>query len=1215
MINNNNRRYTNPAWLLCAAAGLGLPLLATARPVFTDVTLQAGIDYLQHTFPDPHPLFVEAFYMSGSAAAGDYDGDGNIDLYVTIADRPDILYRNNGDGTFTDKTLEAGLGVENCCNGAGWADVDNDGDLDLYLSNVLSYQFYLFINDGDGTFSEQAQLRGASLVGVDLHYGFSVTFGDYDGDGYLDIHTTEWRRDTANVTGARSNSRLLRNRGIQAPGFFDNVTDSAGVALEGVTGANIGTFSFSSRFSDLDDDGHLDLAIAADFGESRLFWNNGDGTFTDGTVAAGLGGDENGMGNTIGDYDGDGLLDWFVTSVFDPLDPCANASCGWGATGNRLYRNNGDRTFSDQTDAAGVRDGAWGWGATFLDYDNDSDLDLVMTNGINLPDEVNFTIEDAFELDQMRFWENDGSGVFTLVADEIGITDTGSGKGLLKFDFDNDGDEDIFVVNNGGRPVLYRNDGGNANDWLRFACTGRRPCFGARITVTPVSGGPTQLHEMNAGNNFLGQNEATAHFGLGQAASTVDSVWIRWPNGITQLMANVPVNTTVHIAAPLELSGTDSDDVLIGGDSPDLLSGGAGNDTLLGQGGADQLNGDDGNDILDGGDGSDTVNGGRGSDTGFFFGDQLDGGNDFYDGGLGFDTLKLQLTAQQLADPTVQAELDILVAGIQQEWDAAKDDGSIFNLPTLGLSVMNWEFVEVNDTPLIIAPPASTYYLDSGAGNDANDGLSPATAFRTLTKVNGINLNPGDSVLLKRGETWLGDALLLHDSGWPGLYITIGAYGIGDKPRIRPHEIYDSGWLQLQQPGGIYNQLTAQPASGAGFAGSVWEGSTRMNFVASLSELDVPGEATWDQGLLYIWPSDLSDPNTSGVAYRVAHAVTARNTNVGVDLTGDYVIVEDLDISGVGHHGIGQQFEANRNNYENIIRRNTIQDSFQDLISFSMNGGNITGNVLGNAKDFAVIAMDDGSSHTGNASVEDNIVSGCTTGLAAKGPAASILWQGNTVDNCFTGIGAVSDIGTGQDARPFDQTFIMNTLDNNVLGIMLAGAGKRFGTGNLFEDNAVFNSSGSGILSLVEGATGAVVRANHIVGAHGAGIGVSGFGGDIFIIDNIIENSGTGSYGGIHVAGAASNVVIDGNTVSDSNVGILINTNGDGHSIHNNWVTNSIHYDLYMNFFQKVASGNNNYYGGNDGANGIKSNGNDQISVVDLQAFGREIGSTHVPPP
>ena len=208
--------------------------------------------------------------------------------------------------------------------------------------------------------------------------------------------------------------------------------------------------------------------------------------------------------------------------------------------GNFLYRNNGDRTFTDATDAAGVRNSGWSWGTTFLDQDNDRDLDLFVTNGWdpNLPD-------------QSHVYQNN-SGVFTDVSNAAGVTDNKLGRGLLSFDYDNDGDLDVFIVNHGNNPILYRNDGGNANDWLKIKVQGtdsNRDGIGAFITVDPDSSvvGDEIVREINAGSNFLSQNDLTAHFGLGPSAGTVDLVTVVWPSGAVQQLSNVSANQVLNV--------------------------------------------------------------------------------------------------------------------------------------------------------------------------------------------------------------------------------------------------------------------------------------------------------------------------------------------------------------------------------------------------------------------------------------------------------------------------------------------------------------------------------------------------------------------------------------------------------------------------------------------------------------------------------------------
>ncbi len=523
---------------LCPPLAFGALLFAAGPALavtFTDVTADAGIDHVQAFAPAGGEL-----YMTGGAAAGDYDGDGWTDLFVTRLGAPDILYRNRGDGTFEDVSAAAGFTAPLKTNGAAWGDIDNDGDLDLYVTAGDDYRFYLYANQGDGTFLEQGLQRNAAVANNQRRFGQGVAFGDYDRDGFLDILTSDWGN-----FAQLSTSRLLRNRAHAGVGTFSDVTVATGLNVHRTESS----FRFSPRFTDLDADGHTDVVFASDFLTSQLFWNNGDNTFTDGTIPANVGTDENGMGSTVGDFDGDGRLDWFITAIkavpgaVDPLQD----------TGNRLYRNLGDRTFEDVTDHAGVRDAGWGWGTTFFDYDHDGDLDLIATNGWG-DDHIN---------DPTTLWRNDGDGRFTDVSADMGITDTLLGRGLLTLDYDNDGDLDVFVVNHADEPILYRNDGGNDAAWLRIATLGtdsNRDGIGARITVIPDLDDPEQimLREIDGGSNFLAHNEMTAHFGLGNR-DTVDRIEILWPSGKLQVLTDVAANTELLVREPATIGDLNRD--------------------------------------------------------------------------------------------------------------------------------------------------------------------------------------------------------------------------------------------------------------------------------------------------------------------------------------------------------------------------------------------------------------------------------------------------------------------------------------------------------------------------------------------------------------------------------------------------------------------------------------------------------------------------------
>jgi hypothetical protein len=516
---------------LALTLGLALAVLlvsATAARAltFTDVTEAAGLG-TSHGYSYAG-IYLEPGIVAGGVAAGDYDKDGFADLYLVRGDHgPAQLFRNLGDGTFVDVAAQAGVALApGRYSSATFADVDGDGWRDLIVVGFDGTQPVLFRNRGDTTFDDVT--AGSGLLLPELH-SFSASFGDYDRDGDLDLFVSRWSSRFA--SRHMSGGHLWRNDGT---GAFTDVSLAAGIPILATRLYDVPELdlSFAGNFVDIDSDGWLDLLVSVDFMGSRVLRNRGDGTFLDVTDLDVID-DENGMGTAIGDYDNDGDLDWFVSSIWDPNGIVEG---NWGITGNRLYRNDGAGNFSDATDEAGVRVGHWGWGATFADLNNDAHLDLVHVNGWGpLDDEQSF----EFHEDPAVCFLSNGDGTFTEGAEMLGIADRGQGRGVVAFDYDRDGDIDLFVSNNNGAPKLFRNDGGNDASYLGVklvAAGANRAGIGSRIRAT--SGTTTQLRELRAGTNFESQNPPEAHFGLGEA-DHVDELRVTWPDGSESTLGDV----------------------------------------------------------------------------------------------------------------------------------------------------------------------------------------------------------------------------------------------------------------------------------------------------------------------------------------------------------------------------------------------------------------------------------------------------------------------------------------------------------------------------------------------------------------------------------------------------------------------------------------------------------------------------------------------------
>ncbi len=509
-----------------------------AQWTFTEVGASAGLVGEHGNLGGP--LVNQALHIAGGIAAGDYDRNGTIDLYAVRGNiDPNLLFRNKGDGTFKEVAGSAGVGLQSSPGTSSSAplfcDLDGDGWLDLFVGAVQGGIPALFHNNRDGKFTNVFAASGIAAT----RDTFSAACGDYDGDGDLDLFLAHWG---ALLGGANSTTESLwRNEGNLV---FTDMSVASGITAAFLAHPNGGTveWAFTGNFTDVDNDGWADILVAADFGTSMVLRNRTDGTFEDVTDPLVIT-DENGMGAAIGDYDGDGNLDWFVSSIWDPNGVAEGT---WGVTGNRLYRGLGDGSFVDVTDAAGVRHGYWGWGATFADLDNDRDLDLVHVNGFG---DASVPNTAEYLADPTRLFVADGAGAFTEEAGLRNLADDGLGRGIVAFDYDDDGDLDLAISNANGPLALFRNEGGNLNGSLTVKLHGTAPNvdgIGARVTLT--TGTTTQVREIRGGSNFESQNPAEAHFGTGGAP--VANVTIQWPRGAVTTLTGVSTAQRIVVAEP-----------------------------------------------------------------------------------------------------------------------------------------------------------------------------------------------------------------------------------------------------------------------------------------------------------------------------------------------------------------------------------------------------------------------------------------------------------------------------------------------------------------------------------------------------------------------------------------------------------------------------------------------------------------------------------------
>jgi len=487
----------------------------------------------------------------------DYNDDGLLDLFVTSgatvdelrairkgqsAGHRDYLYRNNGDRTFTDVTERSGVAGLGWASGCAAADYDNDGHVDLFVSNVG--ESFLYRNRGDGTFSEEARKAGVS-GGFDWHTG--AAFGDFDGDGWLDLYVAAYVdlqqvldyqkqctwKGLPTYCGPRgmrgAPDKLYRNN---RDGTFSDVTIQAGVQDRDLL------YGFTVSFEDFDNDGKPDIFVANDLGRNYVYHNLGNGKFEEVGTLWGMaypieGNPQANMGIALGDYDRDEMMDAFVTTFSDDH--------------YTLYHNNRKQMFMDvssEANLAAVTFPFLGWGTFFADLDNDGWLELFAVNGhiYSVIDQVPNS-KQKFAQRPLLFRQSK-PGIFSEIGVNTGLErlDNYSSRGAAYADFDNDGDLDIIYTSLGATPTLLENTTPPINNWITIQTKGtqsNRDGIGARLKLK--AGEVTQIATVRSGESYLSGNDPRIHFGLGSRA-VVDALEVRWPSGQVDHLGTIEAN-------------------------------------------------------------------------------------------------------------------------------------------------------------------------------------------------------------------------------------------------------------------------------------------------------------------------------------------------------------------------------------------------------------------------------------------------------------------------------------------------------------------------------------------------------------------------------------------------------------------------------------------------------------------------------------------------
>jgi enediyne biosynthesis protein E4 len=535
-----------------------------APVVFSDITKISGLDKFLHRSGTPDKKTILETIGSGVALL-DYDNDGWLDIYLVNGSTFEalkgkesapraMLLHNNHDGTFTDVTEKAGVANLRWGFGVAVADYDNDGWPDIYVANFGKNRLYH--NRHDGTFTDVAEKVGVALGG----WSTGPTWGDYDHDGLLDLFVPGYVKFDPDHPPIAGNGVIPPNfcqfRGIAVmcgprglPGESDHLFHNNGdgtftdVSVKaGVSNPN-GYYGLAAVFVDVDDDGWLDLAVANDSVPNYLYRNRHDGTFEDVSYASGFALSEDGreqasMGIAVGDYNRDGRVDLFTTTFSDDY--------------KTLYRNDGEASFTDVTYKAGLANPTipfLSWGTGFLDFDNDGLLDLFIVNGHVYP-EVDKQDWGTTWAERPQLFRNMDGTKFEEVppATASGLAAVITGRGAAFGDIFNDGHIDVVINNIDGAPTLLRNVVKNGNHWLTLKLIGgpnsSRDAIGAKVFLT--AGGARQRADVVSGGSYGSSSDLRAHFGLGPATK-VDKIEIVWPSGTKQTLSVSGVDRFVTV--------------------------------------------------------------------------------------------------------------------------------------------------------------------------------------------------------------------------------------------------------------------------------------------------------------------------------------------------------------------------------------------------------------------------------------------------------------------------------------------------------------------------------------------------------------------------------------------------------------------------------------------------------------------------------------------